>query len=119
MFHYQSESTCLITYNQILVTKYLQLDNFKQTFQVFKYYLMDENGRVFIYNNPDMHSNIVLDPFNLKRPSLITQSIAKTLGPFPNTMFGWRDYREDGKQWVENGVENSVFHCLGSEGKKR
>ena len=34
-------------------------------------------------------------------------------------MFGWRDYREDGKQWVENGVENSVFHCLGSEGKKR
>ena len=35
------------------------------------------------------------------------------------TMFGWRDYREDGKQWVENGVENSVFHCLGSEGKKR
>ena len=34
-------------------------------------------------------------------------------------MFGWRDYREDGKQWVENGVENSVFHCLGTEGKKR
>ena len=34
-------------------------------------------------------------------------------------MFGWRDYKEDGKQWVENGVENSVFHCLGSKGKKR
>ena len=34
-------------------------------------------------------------------------------------MFGWRDYREDGKQWVENGVENSVFHCLGSKGKQR
>ena len=34
-------------------------------------------------------------------------------------MFGWRDYREDGKRWVENGVENSVFHRLGSEGKKR
>ena len=34
-------------------------------------------------------------------------------------MFGWRDYWEVGKQWVENGVENSVFHCLGSEGKKR
>ena len=33
-------------------------------------------------------------------------------------MFGWRDYREDEKQWVENGVKNSVFHCLGSEGKK-
>ena len=83
MFHYQSESTCLITYNQILVTKYLQLDNFKYNFQVFKYYLMDENNRVSIYNNPDMYSNIVLNPFNLKRPSLITQSIAKTLGPFP------------------------------------
>ena len=34
-------------------------------------------------------------------------------------MFGWRDYREDGKQWVENGVENSIFYCLGSDGKKR
>ena len=33
-------------------------------------------------------------------------------------MFGWRDYRKDEKQWVENGVKNSVFHCLGSEGKK-
>ena len=33
------------------------------------------------------------------------------------TMFGWRDYREDGKQGVENGVENSVFHYLGSKGK--
>ena len=27
--------------------------------------------------------------------------------------------REDGKQWVENGVENNVFHCLGSKGKQR
>ena len=36
-----------------------------------------------------------------------------------NTMFDWRDYREDGKQWVENGVENSIFHCLGSKGKQR
>ena len=35
------------------------------------------------------------------------------------TMLGWRDYREDGKQWVENGVENSVFHCLGSKEKQR
>ena len=33
----------------------------------------------------------------------------------PNTMFGWRDYKEDGIQLVEN----SVFHCLGSKGKKR
>ena len=77
MFHYKSESTCLITYNQILVTKYLQLDSFKQTFQVFKYYLMDENGRVSIYNNPNMHNNIVLNPFNLKSPSLITQALLK------------------------------------------
>ena len=35
------------------------------------------------------------------------------------TLFGWRDYGEDGKQWVENDVENSVLHCLGSKGKKR
>nr|YP_010364597.1 RNA polymerase beta' subunit [Solanum bradei]UNZ92269.1 RNA polymerase beta' subunit [Solanum bradei] len=54
----------LITHNQILVTKYLQLDNLKQTFQVikFKYYLMDENGKIF---NPDPCRNIILNPFNL------------------------------------------------------
>nr|QBC72426.1 RNA polymerase beta subunit [Phemeranthus sp. GY-2019] len=54
----------LITHNQILVTNFLQLDNLKQTFQVlkFKYYLMDENGRIY---NPDPCSNIILNPFKL------------------------------------------------------
>nr|YP_009418784.1 DNA-directed RNA polymerase beta'' subunit [Gordonia lasianthus]ASM45011.1 DNA-directed RNA polymerase beta'' subunit [Gordonia lasianthus] len=52
----------LITSNQILVTNYLQLDNLKQTFQVIKYYLMDENGKIY---NPDPCSNIILNPFNL------------------------------------------------------
>nr|YP_010540271.1 RNA polymerase beta'' subunit [Staphylea bumalda]UYF20398.1 RNA polymerase beta'' subunit [Staphylea bumalda] len=52
----------LITHNQISVTKYLQLDNLKQTFRVLKYYLMDENERIY---NPDPCSNIVLNPFNL------------------------------------------------------
>nr|YP_010955169.1 RNA polymerase beta'' subunit [Deutzia parviflora]WMX20119.1 RNA polymerase beta'' subunit [Deutzia parviflora] len=52
----------LITHNQILVTNYLQLDNLKQTFQVLKYYLMDENGKIY---NPDPCSNIILNPFNL------------------------------------------------------
>nr|QOW07350.1 RNA polymerase beta' subunit [Corylopsis multiflora var. nivea] len=52
----------LLTHNQILVTKYLQLDNLKQTFQVLNYYLMDENGRIY---NPDPCSNIILNPFNL------------------------------------------------------
>nr|YP_010387947.1 RNA polymerase beta'' subunit [Luculia pinceana]UPO68873.1 RNA polymerase beta'' subunit [Luculia pinceana] len=52
----------LITHNQILVTNYLQLDNLKQTFQVIKYYSMDENGKIY---NPDPCNNIVLNPFNL------------------------------------------------------
>nr|YP_009338827.1 RNA polymerase beta'' subunit [Psidium guajava]ANZ53349.1 RNA polymerase beta'' subunit [Psidium guajava]ARV86927.1 RNA polymerase beta' subunit [Psidium guajava] len=52
----------LITHNPILVTKYLQLENLKQTFQVINYYLMDENGRIL---NPDSCSNIVLNSFNL------------------------------------------------------
>ncbi|XP_048232465.1 DNA-directed RNA polymerase subunit beta''-like [Ricinus communis] len=52
----------LITHNRISVTKYLKLDNLKQTFRVLKYYLMDENGRVV---NPDPCSNSVLNPFNL------------------------------------------------------
>nr|YP_010385868.1 RNA polymerase beta'' subunit [Leptopus chinensis]UPM52355.1 RNA polymerase beta'' subunit [Leptopus chinensis] len=52
----------LITYNQISVTKYLKLDNLKQTFQVIQYYLMDENGRIVF---PESYSNNVLNPFNL------------------------------------------------------
>nr|YP_010883581.1 RNA polymerase beta'' subunit [Ribes nigrum]WIU42858.1 RNA polymerase beta'' subunit [Ribes nigrum]WLD06431.1 RNA polymerase beta'' subunit [Ribes nigrum] len=52
----------LITHNQILITKYLQLDNLKQTLKVLKYYLMDENGIIY---NPDPCSNIILNPFNL------------------------------------------------------
>nr|YP_009524668.1 RNA polymerase beta subunit [Holboellia latifolia]YP_010026071.1 RNA polymerase beta'' subunit [Holboellia angustifolia]YP_010228436.1 RNA polymerase beta'' subunit [Holboellia grandiflora]AXR90294.1 RNA polymerase beta subunit [Holboellia latifolia]AXR90379.1 RNA polymerase beta subunit [Holboellia latifolia]AXR90549.1 RNA polymerase beta subunit [Holboellia latifolia]QOQ36914.1 RNA polymerase beta'' subunit [Holboellia angustifolia]QZL13282.1 RNA polymerase beta'' subunit [Holboellia gr len=52
----------LITHNQILVNKYLLLDNLKHTFQVLKYYFMDENGRIY---NPDSCSNIILNPFNL------------------------------------------------------
>nr|YP_010328241.1 RNA polymerase beta'' subunit [Azadirachta excelsa]UJH19695.1 RNA polymerase beta'' subunit [Azadirachta excelsa] len=52
----------LITHNQISATKYLKLNNLKQLFQVFKYYLMDENGEIY---NPDPDSKIVLNPFNL------------------------------------------------------
>nr|YP_009440833.1 RNA polymerase beta' subunit [Japonolirion osense]AHH24323.1 RNA polymerase beta' subunit [Japonolirion osense]CUS18787.1 RNA polymerase beta' subunit [Japonolirion osense] len=52
----------LITHNPILLKKYLLLDNFKQTYQVLKYCLMDENGRIY---NPDPCSNIILNPFNL------------------------------------------------------
>nr|YP_010449735.1 RNA polymerase beta'' subunit [Gelsemium elegans]UTU96308.1 RNA polymerase beta'' subunit [Gelsemium elegans] len=52
----------LITHNQILLTNYFQLDNLKQTFQVIKYYLMDESGKIY---NPDPCSNIIFNPFNL------------------------------------------------------
>nr|YP_010934351.1 RNA polymerase beta'' subunit [Atriplex canescens]WKV25135.1 RNA polymerase beta'' subunit [Atriplex canescens] len=54
----------LITHNQILVTNYLQLENFKQTFQLlkFQYYLIDETRRIY---NPDPRSNIILNPFKL------------------------------------------------------
>nr|YP_011008993.1 RNA polymerase beta'' subunit [Asyneuma japonicum]WPV76246.1 RNA polymerase beta'' subunit [Asyneuma japonicum] len=52
----------LITYNPILITNYVQLDNFKPTFQILNYYLMDENGKIV---NPDPCSNIILNPFNL------------------------------------------------------
>uniref|UniRef100_A0AAU8L1E3 DNA-directed RNA polymerase subunit beta'' n=1 Tax=Primulina malingheensis TaxID=3229916 RepID=A0AAU8L1E3_9LAMI len=46
----------LLTHDQILVNNYLQLDNLKQTFQVIKYYLMDENEKIY---NPDPCSNII------------------------------------------------------------
>jgi DNA-directed RNA polymerase subunit beta' len=52
----------LITYNPILVTNYLQLANFKQNFQVLKYFLMDEKGKMY---NANPCSNIVFNPFNL------------------------------------------------------
>nr|YP_009435049.1 RNA polymerase beta'' subunit [Lobelia laxa]ATG25051.1 RNA polymerase beta'' subunit [Lobelia laxa] len=52
----------LITYNQILVTNYFQLDNLKPTFQVLNYSLMDENGKIV---KPDPCRNIILNPFHL------------------------------------------------------
>nr|YP_010274941.1 RNA polymerase subunit beta'' [Nonea vesicaria]UJV31722.1 RNA polymerase subunit beta'' [Nonea vesicaria] len=52
----------LLTHNQILITNYFQLDNLKQMVQVIKYYLMDENGKIY---NPDLPSNIFLNPLHL------------------------------------------------------
>nr|YP_009556573.1 RNA polymerase beta subunit [Drosophyllum lusitanicum]QBC67514.1 RNA polymerase beta subunit [Drosophyllum lusitanicum]QBC72920.1 RNA polymerase beta subunit [Drosophyllum lusitanicum]QBE87480.1 RNA polymerase beta' subunit [Drosophyllum lusitanicum] len=49
----------LLTHNPILITNYLQL---KQTFQVLRYYLIDENRRIW---NLDPCSNIILNPFKL------------------------------------------------------
>nr|YP_010882743.1 RNA polymerase beta'' subunit [Androsace septentrionalis]WIF27326.1 RNA polymerase beta'' subunit [Androsace septentrionalis] len=54
--------SCLITYNQIPVTQYLKFDNFKQTFEGLKYYLIDENRKIY---NPDACSNSFLNPLNL------------------------------------------------------
>ncbi|PIA29011.1 hypothetical protein AQUCO_06400062v1 [Aquilegia coerulea] len=45
----------------ILINKHLLLDKLKQTFQILKYYLMDERGRIY---NPDPCNNMILNPFN-------------------------------------------------------
>nr|YP_009109932.1 RNA polymerase beta' subunit [Trifolium strictum]AIJ28399.1 RNA polymerase beta' subunit [Trifolium strictum] len=50
------------TYNQISIIKNFQLDKLTEIFQVIKYYLMDENEKIF---KPDLYSNIVLNPFDL------------------------------------------------------
>nr|YP_009928493.1 RNA polymerase beta'' subunit [Bonia saxatilis]QJW31211.1 RNA polymerase beta'' subunit [Bonia saxatilis] len=58
-----SSSYYLLTHNQILLKKYLFLDNLKQTFQVLqglKYSLIDENQRISNFD-----SNVMLDPFHL------------------------------------------------------
>nr|YP_009410630.1 RNA polymerase beta subunit [Dichaetaria wightii]ASJ66046.1 RNA polymerase beta subunit [Dichaetaria wightii] len=58
-----SSSYYLLTHNQILLKKYLFLDNLKQTLQVLqglKYSLIDENKRISNFD-----SNIMLDPFHL------------------------------------------------------
>nr|QCP70921.1 RNA polymerase beta subunit [Plantago ovata] len=48
----------LLTHNQILINNDLQLDNLKKTFQVIKYYLLDENEKIY---NPDPSSTILLN----------------------------------------------------------
>nr|UDY70737.1 RNA polymerase beta'' subunit [Trema tomentosum] len=53
----------LKTHNQISVTKYFQLANLTQPFQVLQYYLMDESGGII--SNSDPCSNTLLKPFNL------------------------------------------------------
>nr|QSH89968.1 RNA polymerase beta'' subunit [Glycine max]WEY34794.1 RNA polymerase beta'' subunit [Glycine soja]QSH90051.1 RNA polymerase beta'' subunit [Glycine max]QSH90217.1 RNA polymerase beta'' subunit [Glycine max]QSH90382.1 RNA polymerase beta'' subunit [Glycine max] len=52
----------LITHNQISIIKNGQLDKLKETFQVFQYYFLDENERIY---KPDLCSNIILNPFYL------------------------------------------------------
>nr|WPV73736.1 RNA polymerase beta'' subunit [Dioscorea japonica] len=52
----------LITHNQILLKRFLLLDNSKQTSQVLKYGLIDENSRIY---SSDPCSNIILNPFRL------------------------------------------------------
>lgn len=52
----------LLTYNQISVIKYLQLDNLKYIFKVINSYLIDENRLIF---NLDPYSNVALNPFKL------------------------------------------------------
>nr|YP_009536479.1 RNA polymerase beta'' subunit [Dioscorea burkilliana]AYM33036.1 RNA polymerase beta'' subunit [Dioscorea burkilliana] len=52
----------LITHNQILLKRFLLLDNSKQTFRVLKYGLIDENSRIY---SSDPCSNIILNPFRL------------------------------------------------------
>nr|YP_009537692.1 RNA polymerase beta'' subunit [Dioscorea togoensis]AYM33874.1 RNA polymerase beta'' subunit [Dioscorea togoensis] len=52
----------LITHNQILLKRFLLLDNSKQTFRVLKYGLIDENSRIY---SSDPCRNIILNPFRL------------------------------------------------------
>nr|YP_010046469.1 RNA polymerase beta'' subunit [Lablab purpureus]QPJ78232.1 RNA polymerase beta'' subunit [Lablab purpureus] len=52
----------LITHNQISINKNGQLYKLKETFQVFKYYLIDDNEIIY---KPDLSSNILLNPFYL------------------------------------------------------
>nr|YP_009386465.1 RNA polymerase beta subunit [Schizachyrium spicatum]ATG28141.1 RNA polymerase beta subunit [Schizachyrium scoparium]AZB82714.1 RNA polymerase beta subunit [Andropogon gracilis]AZB83876.1 RNA polymerase beta subunit [Schizachyrium cubense]ARS86456.1 RNA polymerase beta subunit [Schizachyrium spicatum]AZB83212.1 RNA polymerase beta subunit [Andropogon gracilis] len=72
-----SSSYYLLTHNQILLKKYLFLDNLKQTFQVLqglKYSLIDENKRISNFD-----SNIMLEPFHLNWHFLHHDSWEETL----------------------------------------
>nr|YP_009772169.1 RNA polymerase beta'' subunit [Zornia diphylla]QIT03037.1 RNA polymerase beta'' subunit [Zornia diphylla] len=54
----------LITQNQILLNKNLQLDKFPLTCQVFQYYLIDENERIY-KPDPFININTIFNPFHL------------------------------------------------------
>nr|YP_010461183.1 RNA polymerase beta'' subunit [Titanotrichum oldhamii]UUF92113.1 RNA polymerase beta'' subunit [Titanotrichum oldhamii] len=71
----------LITHDQILVNNYLLLDNLKQTFQVIKYYLLDENEKIY---HPDLCSNIIftLDWYFLHPNYYQERSTIMSLGQF-------------------------------------
>uniref|UniRef100_UPI0030FEE3C9 RNA polymerase beta'' subunit n=1 Tax=Manekia incurva TaxID=1072615 RepID=UPI0030FEE3C9 len=64
-----------LTDNQILLNKYLILDNFKNLFQEIPYYLIGENGRI---SSPDPCSNIILNAFDLNLCFLHLNSCEKT-----------------------------------------
>nr|YP_010891193.1 RNA polymerase beta'' subunit [Peperomia latifolia]WJK72643.1 RNA polymerase beta'' subunit [Peperomia latifolia] len=66
-----------LTDNQILLKKYLILDNFKNLFQDVLYYLylIDEKGRIL---NPNPCSNIIFDAFDLNWCFLHLNSCEKT-----------------------------------------
>nr|YP_009365990.1 RNA polymerase beta'' subunit [Piper nigrum]ARJ61503.1 RNA polymerase beta'' subunit [Piper nigrum] len=64
-----------LTDNQILLKKYLILDNFKNLFQDVLYYLIDEKGRIL---NPDPCSNTIFNAFDLNWCFLHHNSCEKT-----------------------------------------
>uniref|UniRef100_UPI0030FF2CD5 RNA polymerase beta'' subunit n=1 Tax=Zippelia begoniifolia TaxID=126646 RepID=UPI0030FF2CD5 len=64
-----------LTDNQILLNKYLLLDNFKYLLQEVLYYLIGENGRIL---NPDPCSNIIFNAFDLNWRFLHHNSCEKT-----------------------------------------
>nr|YP_009968478.1 RNA polymerase beta'' subunit [Galega officinalis]QMX77682.1 RNA polymerase beta'' subunit [Galega officinalis] len=65
----------LITHNKISIIKNFQLDKLTEIYQVIKYYLMDENEKIF---KPDLYSNIVLNPFHLNWSFLYDNYCEKT-----------------------------------------
>nr|YP_009705497.1 RNA polymerase beta''subunit [Valeriana officinalis]QFQ35191.1 RNA polymerase beta''subunit [Valeriana officinalis]URQ21563.1 RNA polymerase beta'' subunit [Valeriana officinalis]WRH31224.1 RNA polymerase beta'' subunit [Valeriana fauriei] len=70
----------LITHNHILVTSYFQLANLKkrkQTFQILKYYLIDEKAKIF-HSNSNPRRTIILNPFKLNWSFIPHNSFEKT-----------------------------------------
>uniref|UniRef100_UPI0030FEB05F RNA polymerase beta'' subunit n=1 Tax=Verhuellia lunaria TaxID=447313 RepID=UPI0030FEB05F len=64
-----------LTDNQILLSKYLLLDNFQNIFQGVFYYLLDGSGRIW---NSDLCSNIIFNAFDLNWCFLHLNSCEKT-----------------------------------------
>nr|YP_009170059.1 RNA polymerase beta' subunit [Larrea tridentata]ALE28849.1 RNA polymerase beta' subunit [Larrea tridentata]QCW94641.1 RNA polymerase subunit beta [Larrea tridentata] len=91
----------LITYNQISIIKYLQVDNLKWAFQILQSYLMDEREKIY---NPDSCRNIVLNPFHFNWYFLYHQNDCPNKSTKISTIISLGEFLCENVSITQNGL---------------